>query len=153
MRYLLALALFALPALAQAGTCTEIIRDETRVTGSLANLDVSSGTVTTGSINPGDARQLMLRVVLTDASDGITSAIVSITEAPDKDSTFGAVAICDGTFPKWLCEPWELDWNPQTKGKAWNIPLPVIYASMKITLTTTGHGAGDEVAYTVRACY
>ena len=129
-----------------------------------ASTSIASGAVTTAEINmvPGGSlpssttpnpTYLKLGVDLTDASDGVSNLQFTFTAAETTGGTFRKNPLCADSAPTLTCGAVDLNWDPQTHGKNfWLKPIDWGFPYGKITVTPTGHGAGDAVVLTVYGC-
>ena len=146
LRYALTLTVLFLvyspPVSAKTCSSNEIV--------AIAATDISGGTVTTESLDTSGADGLLIGVDLVDASNGITNIRLTFTESHKTAGTFRTAPLCEDAAPLLTCGQFRIDWNPQTYGKSFTMPIPWNFRWGKITAVTTGHGANDTLALTYR---
>lgn len=148
------LVLFATPVQAQEPRCQNITV-RTAAGAAFIDQDISGGAVTTGEIPLSPYAEFTLNVDLTDASDTVTNLrftikLLSATGGTERN-LWGD---CSGFNPL-VCKILKFDVDPRNaaEGKNGSIPIPTAYQLAKITVTPTGHGAGDAVSLTGVGCY
>lgn len=159
---LFALAVQFLAAGATADTRKVTPASECWTAATLTGLDVSDGTEVTAEIELRKAAEgvyhvperIKVLIELTDADNGISNVQSEFTAAETSGGTFGKVPLCADAAPTLTCGAVDLDWDPTTHGKTfWLYPIPWGWPYGKITFTTTGHGAGDEIDATIYGCW
>jgi len=92
---------------------------------------------------------LKIGIDLVDANNGVTSVLASFTGAEALAGQYRSVPECTSGD----CEAMTRDWNPVISGKNWYYAaIPWSFPYGVITLTPTGHGAGDTAAITLYGC-
>ncbi len=98
---------------------------------------------------------IKLRVLLTDANDGVSNLRFTFGEAETTGATVSTVPVCDEVGGVFTCLQAKLDWNPQTSGNGKRFtlyPLAWQYPFGTVTVTPTGHGAGDTITVDMYGC-
>ena len=153
-RFLIALAL--LTAYSSTAVSQECVDIAVKTAGGAAftAVDISGGAVTTGEIAVAPHVEVLLRVDLVDASDGVSNLQFTINELPSAGGTSRKLwGDCSGTNPL-TCKILKINVDPRNaaEGKNGTIPLPVNFRRMTITATPTGHGAGDTLSLDILGC-
>lgn len=168
MRALLTAALSFVLALAPAvggaaeNTCRTV--SVTVSSAAFTTVDISGGAVSSDAFPASTSlasgatvprfTYLMIKVTLTDANDSISNVRLTTTAAETSTGTFGATPLCIDVAPGLTCGSRYVDWDPQTHGKTfWIKPWDWGYLYGKLTLTPTGHGAGDTATVVIKGCW
>ena len=156
-KFLLALGLFAAvsaPELVQARSCGDVPivqSDGTAFTG----VDISGGAVTTGEFDTNGVSQIKWKATITDADNLVTNVRLTFTESDDLAGTHSVIGQCvtGATTGELDCDSLKINWDPTSGGKIYSLSIPWNAKHTKITVTPTGHGAGDEVTLTAQGCW
>ena len=114
--------------------------------------DISAGAATSTALNTDTSDEVILEIDLVDANATISNLRITWTIGTTSGGQFRAFPDCDVTSPVFTCKTKAIDWNPQTDGLSWVLPLRFSYAFVKITATPTGNDAGDTITLTTRRC-
>lgn len=134
-----------------------------RLVSTFSAVDLSGGATTTAQFPTAPTvstrsipiwSYLKVSLDLTDANSSVSNLRVTPTSSNADGGTFRKLPLCVDAAPSLTCGAVYLDWDPQTHGKSWWLkPIDWGYDYGKLTLTPTGHGAGDTVTVTVYGCW